>query len=272
MAFFRKEAPAPKHWFGPVAKAPAWVRERLARTPSWLTLQHRNWADDATLVFAPEPNPKSVVEPVVLARIFSWDDQSPDHWIVTTCGVSLVAQQADANTFRHIELVLISNNTDDPIPSRLATALRLPTFSWGTTQAPPLFHWLAAVGRNVGTAIEKGDIYGPRDGMELGPGDKDWTASKLSRGVLMPAPNMLLAAGMGPYTEPADDANVVDASAWTTAYGQDRFSSGFLWFLPLSAADYDRLAAEPLGVIVDDLLEAGERVGDPMSVVANFLR
>ncbi|MBA2538164.1 MAG: hypothetical protein H0V17_00890 [Deltaproteobacteria bacterium] len=269
MAFFRKEAPA-KSWFGPVAKAPAWVRERLARTPSWQTLHHRGWSDEATLVFAPEPNPKSVVEPVVLARIFSWDDRSPDHWIVTTCGVSLVAQQADANTFRHVELVLISNNTQDPIPSRVATALRLPI--WTTTQVPPLFHWLAAVGRTVGTGIESGDIYGPRDGMELGPGDKEWTASKLSRGVLMPAPTMLLAAGMGPYTEPTDDANVIDASAWSSAYGHDRFSSGFLWFLPLDAADYGRLATESLGVIVDELLEAGERAGDPMSVVANFLR
>jgi hypothetical protein len=121
-------------WFGPVSEAPAAVRAVLDRTPSWQTLAHRGWSAEKTLVYAPEPDVKSIAQPFVLARCFAWDDQSPVHWLLATCGLSLVTQQPAKASFQHIELALLLNNVekDDPVPSRLGVALAkpLPGWSW----------------------------------------------------------------------------------------------------------------------------------------------
>jgi hypothetical protein len=222
----------------------------------------------------PESKPMSVVEPLILMRVFAWDPQSPAHWIISTCGLSLLRQAEDENTFRHVELTMLCNNqeVEDPIPARLGVGLHLPAFDWEQVEVPSLLQWFAGIARNIGTTIEQGETYGPRDGMDFGFGEKAWTASMLSRGVLMPVPVMLLAAGMGPFTSPNDNKNAVDADRWNTAYGQDRFSSGFLWWIPLSTDEYERMESESLGAVLADLLDAGSAEGDPMLYAANFLR
>ena len=272
-------------WLGPLSKAPDSVAARSLNTPGLKTLLARGWPAERTLFYVPPKREGYDSNIAVIARTIDVAADRPVVWLFSTIGLSVVEQprRSEAQVFRHVELVLISNNSEreDPFPARLGVALAqepnsLPGWDWAEVAPPILLEWMAIVGEELGAAMRSGTGFAIGDTLTLGRGygHSIWTRSTLDHAVLLPAPPAMLAAGMAPFDSPATPQGVVSPLSWHTDPGCDRFSHGFQWLLPVSELEYSKANTAGTWNFFADLVENAHRLtgGDEFSVAFDLLR
>jgi hypothetical protein len=270
-------------WFGLLSKALDSVATKSLSTPSLKTLLARGWHAERTLFYVPPKREGYDSDIAVVARTIDAGANRPVVWLLSTIGLSAVEQprRGDAQVFRHVELVLISNNSEreDPFPARLGVALAqepksLPGWDWAQVAPPPLLDWMTIVGEELGAAMRSGTSFAICDTLTLGLGNSPWTRSKLDHSVLLPAPPAMLTAGMAPFDSPATPQGVVNPASWHSDSGSDRFSYGFQWLLPVSQVEYSTASRAGTWNMFADLVESAHRMtsDDDFSVAFDLLR
>jgi len=270
-------------WFGLLSEAPVSLATALLATSSLKTLLARGWRSEQTLLYLPRKREGYESNVAVVARTVNVAEGRDVIWLFSTIGLSSLQQprRGGAQAFPHVEIVLVSNNSEreDPFPTRLGVALAqepnsLPGWDWHQVEPPPLLGWLSLAGQEIGAAIRRGACFAIGDTLSLGPGNSDWTRSQLDCAVILPAAPAMLRAGMAPFDSAANPHDTVDPSNWHSDHGADRYSHGFYWLLPLSEGESATATAAGTWNLFADLVECARRTSkdDDFALAFDLLR
>jgi hypothetical protein len=270
-------------WFGLLSEAPDSVATTFRSAPSLKTLLARGWKPEQTLLYLPRKREGYDSSIAVAARTLNIDEDRSIIWIFSTIGLCTLQQerQGEAQAFQHIEIVIVSNNSerDDPFPARLGIALAqepnsLAGWDWGQVAPPPLLDWISIAGQELGAAIRRGTGFSIGDTLTLGPGNAEWTRSKLDHSVLLPAAPPMLMAGMAPFDSTSTPRDVVNPINWHSDPGAGRYAYGFYWLLPVSGREYATATATGTWNMFADLVECahGTSKDDDFATAFDLLR
>lgn len=270
-------------WFGPLSLASPELVTCLHAMPSFAALLARGADPSSTLVYVPPKTEGDEAEVFIVGRMFAWDDQSPVVWIFSTIGLCLLDQPASVGrkAFHHFELVLGTNNsnTEDPFPARIGVVLSqppgtFPAWDWNQVSHPPLLRWLANTGHEVARLIrDHSSSFAIADTLTVGPGGESWTRSVLTRSMILPAPQHMLALGFAPFNHAGDPTDMVKPGEWASNPGTDRFDYGFYWLLPVSEKEHEKAnRAGSWNVFADLVDQAPKDANDDCAVAFDLLR
>lgn len=263
---------------GPLALAPAGLRQTLDAAPTFRALLARDWDPSQTLVFAPPRREGYELDVCVVARTFAWDEKSPVIWLLSSIGLCNVVQpqRPKRAAFRRFELVLAcSGGQEDPFPHRLGVVLSMSMEGWDWSQVtpPPLMDWLTIAAEELGDSIKTGADFAITDTITLGPGKSPWTQSLLDHSMLLPVPPHMLASGFAPFDRATVSPDTVSPLEWDEHPGVERYEYGFYLLLPISEQEHAQANQVGSWHTLGDLVERSRaQTGDPFSLPFDLLR
>jgi hypothetical protein len=269
-------------WVGPLSKAPTNLSLRMRNEPSLNTLLKRGWSADRTLLYVPPKRNGYDLDIVTVGRNVNIGEDRPILWMFSTIGLCSIGQPQRniAQAFRHIELALVLSNSEseDPFPTRLGVALAqephpFPGWDWSQVTAPPLMDWMCILGEELGIAIKNGSTFAIRDTLTFGPGNSQWTRSKLNRIALLPSNPHMQLAGFSPFNQPATSPDGLTPERWHTDPGTDSHTHGFYWTLPINDTEYTKANTEGTWNMFADLVQRSHQLGgDDFDLAYDLLR
>jgi hypothetical protein len=152
-------------WLGLLSNPPSRLADRLGQVRSLSHLLASGWDKHRTLLYVPSARPGYDLNIVVVARTVTVNEQASMLWAFSTVGLCNVEQplRVGSQAFRHVELILVSNNweKEDPVPARLGVALdqgpgAMPGWDWSQVSHPAILDWLTIAAEEVGLLMGQG--------------------------------------------------------------------------------------------------------------------
>lgn len=274
--------PSEEPWLGLLSNPPLHLAARLGQARSLTHLLSSGWDAHRTLLYAPRSRPGYDLNIVVVARTIAVSEQASMLWAFSTVGLCNIEQplKAEAQAFRHVELMLVSNNweREDPFPARIGVALDqgadvMPGWDWSQVRPPGILDWLAIAAEEVGLSMGQGSTFAIGDTLTLGPGNASWTRSKLGCSAILPPPPQMLAAGFGPFDSAVEATSAVLPDQWHQNPGTEQHAYGFYWLLPLSEAEYVRANSQGSWNVFADIIDAApNKASDEFAAAFDLMR